>query len=169
MTENTTENLERAGSLSSTEVEMEKETQNDFEILDESKVPESVKHLLDDARHVMENAYAPFSHFKVGAAILTKRGNVYRGCNVENASLGGTICAERGAAMASVASEGYGRFKAIAIASGSDDPAPPCAICRQFLAQFTDPDVPVYLISVKSGVLKKFRFGTLMPYAFTEF
>ena len=148
---------------------MGKDKELDYEILDESKVPEDVKLLLDDAKHVMENAYAPFSKFKVGAAIRTERGNVYRGCNVENASLGGTICAERGAAMASVASEGYSRFKAIAIASGSDDPAPPCAICRQFLAQFTDPDVPVYLISVKSGVLKKFRFCVLMPYAFTEF
>ena len=148
---------------------MGKDKELDYEILDESKVPEDVRLLLDEAKDVMKNAFAPFSKFKVGAAIRTEKGNVYRGCNVENASLGGTICAERGAAMASIASEGYGRFKAIAIASGSDDPAPPCAICRQFLAQFTDPDVPVYLISVKSGVLKKFRFGVLMPYAFTEF
>ncbi|MBO4424999.1 MAG: cytidine deaminase [Spirochaetales bacterium] len=148
---------------------MGKDKELDYEILDESKVPEDVRLLLDEAKNVMKNAFAPFSKFKVGAAIRTEKGNVYRGCNVENASLGGTICAERGAAMASIASEGYGRFKAIAIASGSDDPAPPCAICRQFLAQFTDPDVPVYLISVKSGVLKKFRFGVLMPYAFTEF
>ena len=155
--------------MNSTEVIMGKDKELDYEILDESKVPEDVRLLLDEAKNVMKNAFAPFSKFKVGAAIRTERGNVYRGCNVENASLGGTICAERGAAMASVASEGYGRFKAIAIASGSDDPAPPCAICRQFLAQFTDPDVPVYLISVKSGVLKKFRFGVLMPYAFTEF
>ena len=155
--------------MNSTEVIMGKDKELDYEILDESKVPEDVRLLLDEAKDVMKNAFAPFSKFKVGAAIRTEKGNVYRGCNVENASLGGTICAERGAAMASIASEGYGRFKAIAIASGSDDPAPPCAICRQFLAQFTDPDVPVYLISVKSGVLKKFRFGVLMPYAFTEF
>lgn len=155
--------------MNNTEVIMGKDKELDYEILDESKVPEDVRLLLDEAKNVMKNAFAPFSKFKVGAAIRTEKGNVYRGCNVENASLGGTICAERGAAMASVASEGYGRFKAIAIASGSDDPAPPCAICRQFLAQFTDPDVPVYLISVKSGVLKKFRFGVLMPYAFTEF
>ena len=155
--------------MNSTEVIMGKDKELDYEILDESKVPEDVRLLLDEAKDVMKNAFAPFSKFKVGAAIRTEKGNVYRGCNVENASLGGTICAERGAAMASIASEGYGRFKAIAIASGSDDPAPPCAICRQFLAQFTDSDVPVYLISVKSGVLKKFRFGVLMPYAFTEF
>ena len=137
--------------------------------LDPESVSDDVKGLIDSAAAVMKNAYAPFSRFHVGAAILTECGNVYTGCNVENASLGGTICAERGAAMASVAGEGYSRFKAIAIASGSDEPAPPCALCRQFLSQFTDPDVPVYLYSVKSGVLKLFSFGVLMPYPFTEF
>ena len=137
--------------------------------LDPESVSDDVKGLIDSAAAVMKNAYAPFSRFHVGAAILTERGNVYTGCNVENASLGGTICAERGAAMASVAGEGYSRFKAIAIASGSDEPAPPCALCRQFLSQFTDPDIPVYLYSVKSGVLKLFSFGVLMPYPFTEF
>ena len=89
---------------------MGKDKELDYEILDESKVPEDVRLLLDEAKDVMKNAFAPFSKFKVGAAIRTEKGNVYRGCNVENASLGGTICAERGAAMASVASEGYGRF-----------------------------------------------------------
>lgn len=137
--------------------------------LEPESVSDDVKGLIGSAAAVMKNAYAPFSHFHVGAAILTENGNVYTGCNVENASLGGTICAERGAAMASVAGEGYSRFKAIAIASGSDEPAPPCALCRQFLSQFTDPDVPVYLYSVKSGVLKLFSFGVLMPYPFTEF
>ena len=137
--------------------------------LELESVSDDVRGLVDSARAVMKNAYAPFSHFHVGAAILTESGNVYTGCNVENASLGGTICAERGAAMASVAGEGYSRFKAIAIASGSDEPAPPCALCRQFLSQFTDPEVPVYLYSVKSGVLKLFSFGVLMPYPFTEF
>ena len=125
--------------------------------------------LLEEAKKVMKNAYAPFSKFHVGAAILTDTGNVYKGCNVENASLGGTICAERGAAMASVAAEGARRFEAIAIASASDEPAPPCAICRQFLSQFTDPDAQVYLISTKTGVMRQFDFGTLMPYPFTEF
>ncbi len=128
-----------------------------------------VKTLIDEASKVMQNAYAPFSKFKVGAAILTDTGNIYKGCNVENASLGGTICAERGAAMASVAAEGARRFEAIAIASGSDEPAPPCAICRQFLSQFTDADAKVYLYSTKTGVTREFDFGTLMPYPFTEF
>lgn len=135
----------------------------------ESKELDEVRLLLETAMAVKKNAFAPFSHFHVGAAILTEKGNVYRGCNVENASLGGTICAERGAAMASVAGEGYSRFRTIAIASGSDEPAPPCAICRQFLSQFTDGDVPVYLVSTRTGVVKKFDFSELMPYPFTEF
>ena len=138
-------------------------------LLDENTVSNEVKTLLDYSRNVMKHAYAPFSHFHVGAAIMTENGKIYRGCNVENASLGGTICAERGATMASVAGEGYSRFRAIAIASESDEPAPPCALCRQFLAQFTDPDVPVYLVSSKTGILKLFSFGVLMPYPFTEF
>lgn len=135
----------------------------------ESKELDEVRPLLETAMAVKKNAFAPFSHFHVGAAILTEKGNVYRGCNVENASLGGTICAERGAAMASVAGEGYSRFRTIAIASGSDEPVPPCAICRQFLSQFTDGDVPVYLVSTRTGVVKKFDFSELMPYPFTEF
>ncbi len=125
--------------------------------------------LIEGAKAVKDNAYAPFSKFKVGAAILTESGNIYRGCNVENASLGGTICAERGAAMAAIAAEGYQRFVAIAIASESDEPAPPCAICRQFLCQFMDADAPVYMVSTKTGTMRKLDFGTLMPYPFNEF
>ena len=128
-----------------------------------------IDRLLDTAKSVLENAHAPFSKFRVGAAILTESGNIYKGCNVEDPSFGGTICAERGAAVASVASEGFTRFKAIAIASESEEPAPPCGICRQFLSQFAGPDVPVYLVSTKSGMIKMITFGNLMPYAFTEF
>jgi len=125
--------------------------------------------LINRARQVRENSYSPYSEFKVGAAILTDKGNIYCGCNVENASFGGSICAERGAAMTAVAAEGAGRFLAIAIASGSDEPAPPCGICRQFLSEFTSPDAPVYLVSAKSGVVRDYTFGDLMPLTFTEF
>lgn len=125
--------------------------------------------LIDEAKKVLENAYAPFSKFRVGAAILTESGNIYRGCNVEDASFGGTICAERAAATASVAAEGYVRFKAIAVASESDNPAPPCGICRQFLSQFAGPEVPVFIVSTKSSQIKMISFGTLMPYTFTKF
>lgn len=125
--------------------------------------------MLSGAKEVMQHAYAPYSKFHVGAVLRTDTGNLYRGCNVENASFGGTICAERGAAMASIATEGAGRFNLIAIASQAEDPAPPCAICRQFLSEFTPADAQVYLISTTSDVLRHYNFGTLMPYTFTEF
>lgn len=125
--------------------------------------------LINEALHALRNAYAPYSNFKVGAAILTETGNIYHGCNVENASFGGSICAERNAATTAIAEEGKVRFKAIAIASTSDEPAPPCGICRQFLSEFMDTEAPVYLVSSKSGRIKEFSFGTLMPQSFTEF
>ena len=125
--------------------------------------------LINEALEAQKNAYAPYSKFKVGAAILTETGNVYTGCNVENASLGASICAERNAATTAIAQEGKVRFKAIAIASTSDEPAPPCGICRQFLSEFTDTEAPVYLVSATSGKTKEFSFGKLMPESFTEF
>ena len=125
--------------------------------------------LINEALEAQKNAYAPYSKFKVGAAILTETGNIYKGCNVENASLGASICAERNAATTAIAKEGKVRFKAIAIASTSDEPAPPCGICRQFLSEFTDTEAPVYLVSAKSGKTKEFSFGKLMPESFTEF
>ena len=125
--------------------------------------------LINEALEAQKNAYAPYSKFKVGAAILTETGNIYKGCNVENASLGASICAERNAATTAIAQEGKVSFKAIAIASTSEDPAPPCGICRQFLSEFTDTEAPVYLVSAKSGKTKEFSFGKLMPESFTEF
>lgn len=125
--------------------------------------------LLSIALDVQNNAYAPYSKFKVGAALLSENGNVYKGCNVENASFGGTICAERGAAMAALAAEGKTSFKLLAVASSADDPAPPCALCRQFLSEFMSPYAQVYMVSRTSGVIRHYSFGTLMPCSFTEF
>lgn len=125
--------------------------------------------LLSSALEVQNNAYAPYSKFKVGAALLTENDNIYKGCNVENASFGGTICAERGAAMAALAAEGKTSFKLLAVASSADDPAPPCALCRQFLSEFMSPYAQVYMISSTSGVVRHYSFGTLMPCSFTEF
>lgn len=125
--------------------------------------------LIETAIKTRENAYAPYSNFKVGAGLLTENGNVYGGCNVENASFGATICAERGASMAAIASEGKSSFQMIAVASSAQDPAPPCAICRQFLSEFMPPDAQVFMISVTSGVLKHYSFEALLPCTFTEF
>lgn len=108
--------------------------------------------LLDDlvqrAKAVREQAYAPYSRYAVGAAIATKRGSVFVGCNVENASFGATICAERGAIMQMVAA-GEREPIACAVVTGDDEPASPCGICRQVLAEFA-PDMPVVLVGLGS-------------------
>ena len=92
------------------------------------------KELFREAQKAMEKAYTPFSHFNVGAAILTEDDEVYTGCNVENSSLGATICAERTAAVKAV-SEGNHKFKKIAVVC-HDGAVTPCGICRQFLFEF---------------------------------
>ncbi|NLP31293.1 MAG: cytidine deaminase [Clostridiales bacterium] len=94
------------------------------------------KALFLKAQSVLDNAYAPYSNFKVGAAVLTKSGKVYTGVNVENSSYGATICAERSAILSAV-SDGEKDFAAIAIASSSGE-AYPCGICRQFMYEFGD-------------------------------
>lgn len=96
--------------------------------------------LFRKAKEAAKNAYAPFSKYKVGAALLTEDGRVFTGCNVENSSYGGTICAERTAAVKAV-SEGVRSFTALAVTSLSGE-ASPCGICRQFLYEFA-PDLRV--------------------------
>lgn len=92
------------------------------------------KELYRIADKAKENAYVPFSHFQVGAALLTKEGNIYTGVNVENSSYGATICAERTAFVKAI-SEGERTFSAIAVASSGGE-ALPCGICRQFMYEF---------------------------------
>ncbi len=91
--------------------------------------------LIDAAVAVREKAYAPYSKYQVGAALLGKSGRIYSGCNVENASYGATICAERVAAVKAV-SEGETEFLALAVVADGKEPGSPCGICRQFLAEF---------------------------------
>jgi cytidine deaminase len=98
--------------------------------------------LLAFAREAQEKAYAPYSDFRVGAAVYAG-GEIYQGCNVENAAFGSCICAERGAAMAAVLA-GNTFFDAIALVGDSEDPTVPCGACRQFLAEF-NPDMRVIM------------------------
>lgn len=94
------------------------------------------KKLYVKALEVRKNAYAPFSGFNVGAALLTDDGSIYTGVNIENSSYGATICAERTAFVKAI-SEGHRGFKALAVTAGSDQEALPCGICRQFMYEFS--------------------------------
>lgn len=118
--------------------------------------------LLDLARAARENAYAPYSGCKVGAALLCADGTVYTGCNIENASFGPTNCAERTAFFKAV-SEGKRRFAAIAVVGGADDgPFPPCGVCRQVMAEFCGSDFQIHLtggVTLTLGELLPYRFG----------
>ncbi len=107
-----------------------------------------------------ENAYAPFSHFKVGAALETARGKIYTGCNVENATYGLTVCAERVALWKAI-SEGQREFRQIAVVSESARPASPCGACRQLLWEFCG-DIPVILANLR-GQRESRRLADLFP------
>lgn len=121
--------------------------------------------LLQKAKSAMDNAYVKYSNFKVGAALLTKSGKIYTGCNIENASYGATICAER-VAFTKAISEGEKEFEAIAIVSSSGDYTYPCGICRQFMAEF---GIDLKLIFSNGKGTKEYYLKELLPNAFTEF
>ncbi len=120
------------------------------------------------AMEVMKNTYSPYSNFPVGAAIEMNDGTVFQGANVENASYGATICAERSAIVSAVA-KGYKPkdFKKIAIVSKMNSITPPCAVCRQVLVEFFAPDAEVIMASV-DGEYKIATVNELVPYSFTE-
>lgn len=121
--------------------------------------------LLQAARAAEKHAYAPYSKFRVGAAVLTEKGNMYSGCNVENASYGLTICAERAAIFSAVAKEGGDNMKirALAIVCKNDVPCPPCGACRQVILEFGPSAIIIF--KGKEG-LKKIPATKLMPEAF---
>ncbi|MGG2088002.1 cytidine deaminase [Priestia aryabhattai] len=106
------------------------------------------KQLIDEAIAASKQAHVPYSHFHVGAALLTTDGKIYRGCNIENASYGLTNCAERTAIFKAV-SEGDKQFSAIAVVGDTDGPISPCGACRQVLAEFCDDHTQVILANLK--------------------
>lgn len=124
--------------------------------------------LINIAESARKNAYAPYSDFCVGAAILTKSGRIYTGCNVENASYGATCCAERNAFGQAIA-DGERAFSKIAIVGAlrdqkADTPCMPCGICRQVMREFCDDGFEI-LISSKKGVLR-YTLKELLPSSF---
>lgn len=129
--------------------------------------PEKLIKLAIDA---MGKAYAPYSGYKVGAALLCKDGTVYQGCNIENASYTPTICAER-TAFSKAVSEGHREFTAIAICGGKDGVIsglfPPCGVCRQVMREFCEPDFQVYMISSQAGDFETRTLAQLLPDSFS--
>ena len=124
--------------------------------------------LMEEAVRARDYAYAPYSRFKVGAALVTKSGKVYTGCNIESASYTPTCCAERTAIFKAV-SEGETEFAAIAIVGGGENLSPicaPCGVCRQVIAEFCESDMPIYLGTPEN--IRKTTLAELLPYSFTR-
>lgn len=116
------------------------------------------------AAEVMARAYAPYSNFKVGAALLGTDGRIYTGCNVENAAYPSGMCAERAAVSAAVA-QGARQFRMLAIATEAAEPTLPCGFCRQVLVEFA-PTLPVVSVG-RGGVVGRYSLTELLPHAFT--
>ena len=125
------------------------------------------ENLASEARKAMKNAYSPYSHFFVGAALLCRSGKVYTGCNIENASYSPTVCAERVAFFKAV-SDGEREFEAIAIAGRANGnisaETAPCGVCRQVMSEFCGADFRVILVSGSSE--RELTLGELLPLAF---
>jgi len=124
---------------------------------------EQIQELVRRARETMDKAYAPYSRFRVGAALLTKSGRIFTGCNVENASYGLTNCAERTAVFKAV-SEGEKEVAALALIADTDDYCVPCGACRQVMAEFGD--FPVIQAN-RAGEHKISNVAELLPGAFS--
>lgn len=125
------------------------------------------KALAKEAVLAKEKAYVPYSHFRVGAALLTKSGKIYRGCNIENAAYTPTNCAERTAFFKAV-SEGELEFRAIAITGDADDYLYPCGVCRQVMAEFCSPSDFLILLVKNEEEWKEYTLEQLLPGAFTK-
>jgi cytidine deaminase len=124
--------------------------------------------LIEAAVKVTQQSYSPYSHKKVGAALRCNGGQVFTGCNVENASFGATICAERSAVVCAISTIGPGlQIEAIAVATPSDTPWAPCGMCLQVLAEFADGDTPVFLIG-ENGKKDPTTLAELLPRAFSK-
>lgn len=122
--------------------------------------------LFDAAFAAQRRAYAPYSNFPVGAAMLMEDGRISTGCNVENSSYGLAVCAERNAIARAIA-EGGERILAVAIVANTKEPCPPCGMCRQVMAEFGTPETPVRS-RTPQGEEKEYSLGELLPHAFSR-
>ena len=125
---------------------------------------EKQKDLVEQADGMLKKAYVPYSRFPVGAALLTKDGKTYTGCNIENASYGLSNCAERTAIFKAV-SEGEKDFDYLVVTGGTEGPISPCGACRQVMVEFFEPDMKV-LLTNEQGKVKETTVAELLPGAF---
>lgn len=123
-----------------------------------------IQKLMECAIKARENAYSPYSHFAVGAALLCEDGTLYEGCNIENASYGLTNCAERTAIFKAV-SEGHIKFKALAVVADTEGPCAPCGACRQVMAEFK---IPLIIMGNLMGNIKMVTIEEVLPFSFSE-
>jgi cytidine deaminase len=123
------------------------------------------KQLITEALKAKEFAYVPYSKFQVGAALLSKDGKVFRGCNIENASYGMTNCAER-TALFKAYSEGVTRFDSLVVVADTDGPVSPCGACRQVISELCDAEMEVVLTNLK-GDIQRIQVKDLLPGAFS--
>jgi cytidine deaminase len=132
------------------------------------EVNETVNKAWELAKKVQQNAHAPYSDFQVGAAIKLKNSQeIVIGCNVENASFGATVCAERGAIQTSIAQFGKKEFEFVVVVSNTEPAIGPCALCLQVLCEFATSDMPIYF-SNRNAIQKVVTFGDLLPQPFAE-
>ena len=145
---------------------MKGNTEENTEKSMDGKMDERLMRLALEAR---ERSYSPYSHFRVGAALLCGDGSVYTGCNIENAAFTPGICAER-TAFAKAVSEGKRSFRAIAIAGGPEKGHPafiaPCGVCRQVMVEFCDPESFRILLGAGTDETEEFRLKELLPFGF---
>ncbi|ORC32937.1 cytidine deaminase [Marispirochaeta aestuarii] len=126
-----------------------------------------IEQLVTAAAAARNNAHTPYSRFKVGAALLLADGSIRDGCNIENASYGATVCAERVAILKARSEDPEMQIQAIAVVTQSETPSPPCALCLQVMAEFCSPETPIILANT-SGKRLHYRFDELLPHPFTQ-
>lgn len=127
-------------------------------------IPKSVQRAHEFAIESRNSSYSPYSKFKVGAALITEKGKLIGGCNIENASYGGTVCAERVAILKAV-SEGESKFQDVVVVTDTKAPAFPCALCLQVMAEFLKPESRIWIANLKE-IHSVHKFSELLPHPF---
>ena len=125
-----------------------------------------IDNLIEEAIKIRDRAYVPYSEFPVGAALLTRSGKLYTGCNIENAAFPVTCCAERVAIFKAIA-DGEKDFKELAVAADTKRPVPPCGSCRQVMSEFFPSGMKIHLTNLKKNV-KTITMEDLLPFSFQQ-